>query len=112
MGSRRCAPLSTPASTAPAKRSRSGRPGEGSPWDSVDHISVLDGALAQLPEGERRQVLVRADTGACSKAFFHQITNLGLEYSVGFRAMDTVRAAVEAIPEQAWRAAVDGDGEP
>jgi hypothetical protein len=35
-----------------------------------------------------------------------------LEYSVGFIAGETVKAAIEAIPEQAWRAAVDGDGEP
>jgi hypothetical protein len=68
--------------------------------------------LAQLPENERGQVLVRTDTGGCSKAFLHHITDLGLEYSIGFGANETVKAAVEAIPEQAWRAAVDSDGEP
>ena len=88
------------------------RPGKASPWNSADHIATLDAALAQLPEHERGQVLVRADTGACSKAFLHHITDLGLEYSIGFQAHDTVKAAIEAIPEQAWRAAVDADGEP
>ena len=88
------------------------RPGRASPWNSRDHLAVLDAALAQLPETERGQVLVRADTGGCSKAFLHQITDLGLEYSVGFAAHETVWTAVQAIPEQAWRAAVDGDGEP
>ena len=88
------------------------RPGKASPWNSADHIATLNSALAQLPEGERGQVLVRADTGACSKVFLHHITDLGLEYSIGFQAQDTVKAAVEAIPEQAWRAAVDSDGEP
>lgn len=88
------------------------RPGKASPWNSADHIATLKNALAQLPEGERGQVLVRADTGACSKVFLHHITDAGLEYSIGFMASDTVKAAVEAIPEQAWRAAVDGDGEP
>ena len=88
------------------------RPGKASPWNSADHLTTLNNALAQLPEHERTQVLVRADTGACSKAFLHHITDLGLEYSVGFMATDTVKAAIEAIPEQAWRAAVDGDGEP
>lgn len=88
------------------------RPGRASPWNSADHVASLDAALAQLPEHERSQVLVRADTGACSKVFLHRITDAGLEYSVGFQAQDTVRAAIEAIPEQAWRAAVDGDGEP
>jgi hypothetical protein len=88
------------------------RPGKASPWNSADHVSTLDAALAQLPEHERGQVLVRADTGACSKVFLHHITDLGLEYSIGFQAQDTVKAAIEAIPDQAWRAAVDGDGEP
>ena len=88
------------------------RPGKASPWNSADHIATLDAALVQLPEHERDQVLVRADTGACSKVFLHHITDAGLEYSIGFQAQDTVKAAIEAIPEQAWRAAVDGDGEP
>lgn len=88
------------------------RPGRASPWNSADHLTTLDAALAQLPEHERDQVLVRADTGACSKLFLHRITDLGLEYSIGFQAQDTVKAAIETIPEQAWRAALDGDGEP
>jgi Transposase DDE domain group 1 len=88
------------------------RPGKASPHDSADHIETLDLALAQLPEGERAQVLVRADTGACSKAFLGHITDLGLEYSIGFPALETVKSAVEAIPAQAWRAAIDSDGQP
>ncbi|GAB3869716.1 IS1380 family transposase [Nocardioides maradonensis] len=88
------------------------RPGKASPWNKDDHITTLEAALAQLPEHERGQVLVRADTGACSKMFLGHITDLGLEYSIGFQAHETVKTAIEAIPEQAWRAAVDGDGEP
>lgn len=88
------------------------RPGKASPWNKTDHVTTLDAALDQLPVGERDQVLVRADTGACSKLFLHHITDLGLEYSIGFQAQDTVKAAIEVIPEQAWRAALDGDGEP
>jgi hypothetical protein len=88
------------------------RPGKASPFDTDDHIEALDLALAQLPEDERDQVLVRTDTGGCSKAFLHYITDLGLEYSIGFPAMETVKAAVEALPAQAWRAAVDSDGNP
>jgi hypothetical protein len=88
------------------------RPGKASPFDKHDHIEALDLALAQLPEAERAQVLVRTDTGGCSKAFLHHITDLGLEYSIGFPAVETVKAAVEAIPPQAWRPALDGDGQP
>lgn len=88
------------------------RPGNASPWNIEDHLAALNNALAQLPEYERGQVLVRADTGACSKVFLHTITDLGLEYSIGFQAHETVKTAIEAIPEQAWRAALDGDDEP
>jgi hypothetical protein len=88
------------------------RPGKASPWNTEDHLAVLNNALAQLPAGERGQVLVRADTGASSKVFLHHITDLGLEYSIGFQAHETVKTAIDTIPEQAWRAAVDGDGHP
>jgi len=87
------------------------RPGTASPWAKTDHVQVLDAALAQLPATERPQVLVRADSGACSKAFLHHITDAGLEYSVGFPAHETVRVAVETIPARAWRAALDADGQ-
>ena len=42
-------------------------PGKASPWNSADHLSILDAALDQLPEEERAQVLVRADTGRVRK---------------------------------------------
>jgi hypothetical protein len=87
------------------------RPGKASPWNTEDHVTALNNALVQLPEHERDQVLVRADTGACSKVFLHHITDLGLEYSIGFQAHETVKTAIETIPEQAWRAALDGDGQ-
>lgn len=88
------------------------RPGKASPFDKADHIQALDLALEQLPDTEQAQVLVRTDAGGCSKALLHHITDLGLEYSIGFPALDTVKAALAAIPAQAWRAALDGDGNP
>jgi hypothetical protein len=51
------------------------RPGRASAWDSADHIACLNDTLNQLPDAERSHVLVRADTGACSKAFLHHITD-------------------------------------
>jgi hypothetical protein len=88
------------------------RTGSASSFTAADHISVLDAALAQLPATERGQVLVRADTGGASKALLGHITELGLEYSIGFPATTPVIAAVQAIPQRAWRAAADGDGNP
>lgn len=86
------------------------RPGNAAPSNAADHITCLDAALAQLPETERAQVLVRTDAAGGSKAFLHHITDLDLEYSVGFGALDTVKAAIETIPESAWVDAIDGDG--
>jgi hypothetical protein len=88
------------------------RPGSASPWNKYDHIEALDLALAQLPMAERGQVLVRTDSGGCSKAFLAHLTNLGLEYSIGFPAHETVKTALATIPAQAWRAAIDSDGHP
>jgi hypothetical protein len=79
---------------------------------ATDHIAVLDAALAQLPEHERRNVLVRTDTGGGVKAFLHHITDLGLHYSVGFYGVPPIVEALENVPHQAWRAAIDGDGQP
>lgn len=79
---------------------------------AADHITVLDQALAQLPPAERGRVLVRTDTGGGVKDFLHHITNLGLDYSVGFYGMPPIVEALGRVPRQAWRAAVDGDGQP
>jgi Transposase DDE domain group 1 len=86
------------------------RPGSATANNAADHIAVLDAALAQLPEGERAQVLVRADTGGGVKQLLHHISDLGLHYSVGFYALPPVIEALGNLPRQAWRAAIDADG--
>jgi hypothetical protein len=79
---------------------------------AADHITVLDAALAQLPEAERSNVVVRTDTGGGVKDFLHHITDLGLDYSVGFYGVPPVVEALNQVPRQAWRAAIDSDGLP
>jgi Transposase DDE domain group 1 len=86
------------------------RPGSATANNAADHIAVLDAALAQLPEGERAQVLVRADTGGGVKQLLHHISDLGLHYSVGFYALPPVIEALGNLPRQAWRAAIAADG--
>ena len=87
------------------------RRGRASAFDVATHVEVVDQALAQLPEVERGQVLVRTDSAGCSKALLHRLSDLGLQYSVGFPAMETVKTALDALPSQAWRPALDSDGE-
>jgi Transposase DDE domain group 1 len=88
------------------------RPGKASANDAADQITVLDAALAQLPEHLRSRVLVRGDTGSGVHEFVWHIHNLGLEYSVGVYARQPVLDALAALPKQAWRKALDGDGDP
>ena len=88
---------------------REGRAGAN---DAADQITVLDAALAQLPEQERPRVLVRGDTGAGVKAFLAHVHQLGLGYSVGMYASVPIQQALKCLPRQGWRAAVDVDGQP
>jgi hypothetical protein len=78
---------------------------------AADHITVLDEALDQLPAADRAGVLVRADSGGGTKDFLHHVQGRGLQYSVGFGGSTLVEQALERLPRQAWRPALDGDGQ-
>jgi hypothetical protein len=88
------------------------RPGKATANDAADQIAVLDAALTQLPEQVRSRVLVRGDTGSGVHGFVWHIHNRGLQYSVGIYARQPVLDALAALPAQAWRSALDGDGYP
>jgi hypothetical protein len=88
------------------------RPGKAAANDASDQIAVLDAALAQLPEQVRSRVLVRGDTGSGVHAFVWHIHQLGLEYSVGVYGRQPVLDALEVLPKQAWKKALDADGRP
>jgi hypothetical protein len=87
------------------------RTGTANANDATDQITVLDDALAQLPEQHRRNVLVRGDAGAGVKAFVNHIAALGLQYSVGMNARQPALDALAALPRQAWKKALDTNGE-
>ena len=88
------------------------RPGKATANDATDQIAVLDAALTQLPEQVRSRVLVRGDTGSGVHGFVWHIHNRSLQYSVGIYARQPVLDALAALPAQAWRPALDGDGHP
>ena len=88
------------------------RPGKANANDAADQIAVLDAALAQLPEHLRSRVLVRGDSGSGVRAFVWHVHHLGLEYSVGVHGRQPVRDALEVLPRQAWKKALDADGRP
>jgi hypothetical protein len=80
------------------------RPGNAGSNTAADHIEASRLALAQLPAGRRRQVLIRTDSGGGTHDFLAWLTRPGrrLTYSVGFPMTDEVADAILAIPKQAW----------
>ena len=87
------------------------RPGRANANTAADQIAVLDAALDQLPAQLRSRVLVRGDSGSGVQLLLWHIHDLGLTYSVGFSARQPVQDALAALPKQAWRAALDPDGD-
>jgi hypothetical protein len=51
--------------------------------------------------------LLRADSGFWNTKVFQRLERAGWQYSIGVRMIKTVRAAVEAIDEDAWQAIED-----
>lgn len=94
------------------------RPGNAGSNTTVDHIEVLDRALAQIPDAHRHgePVLVRSDSAGCSHGFLEHIRGLrehGVNtcFSVGVAIDEAVRAAINALPNRIWVPALDADGE-
>lgn len=84
---------------------------------AADHITVLDAALAQLPDVHRHgtPILVRADTAGCTREFLAHLRSrrdeaVNCEFSVGWAITDKERAAITAIPKTVWADAIDADG--
>jgi hypothetical protein len=97
-----------------AARLRKGNAGSNT---AVDHIVVLDAALAQLPDAHRHgtPILVRADGAGCTREFLTHIRSLrdtavSSEFSVGWAITERERVAITAIPKTVWADAVDADG--
>jgi hypothetical protein len=89
------------------------RPGNANANTAADQIAVLDAALAQLPPEARPRVLVRGDAGSGVKALLAHVAGLGLQFSVGMSLSGPILHALDRLPEQAWRCALDtADGQP
>jgi hypothetical protein len=97
---------------------RAGRAGSNT---TADHITVLDQALAQLPDAHRygTEILVRSDSAGCTYGFLAHIRSLREQgtntfFSVGVAITEPVREAIRAALAQAelWVPAVDANGQP
>jgi Transposase DDE domain group 1 len=89
------------------------RPGNAGSNTAADHIELVDLALAQLPRAAREQpLLIRADTGGATHALVDHLRERSVRFSISLPADERVRAAVLAVPANAWTPAVDADGQP
>ena len=84
---------------------------------AADHLVLLDGAIAALPPGFRRKLMVTANGAGASHALIARLDELAarrgyeLTYSVGWALGDRERAALRLVPDQAWQIATDARGQ-
>ena len=92
------------------------RPGNAGSNTAADHITVVDQALAQIPDTHRygTDILIRSDSAGASKAFLTHIRGLrehGVRsfFSIGVAITDPIRTAILACLD--WQPAIDSDGD-
>jgi hypothetical protein len=84
---------------------------------AADHLALLEVAIAALPPGFRRKLMVTCDGAGASHALVARLDVLAarrgyeLTYSVGWVLGERERAALRLVPEPAWQIAIDGKGE-
>jgi Transposase DDE domain group 1 len=71
---------------------------------AADHIAATRLALAQLPPGTWRRVLIRTDSGGGTHEFLNWLTRPGrrLQYSVGMTITADIHDAILNVPARAW----------
>jgi hypothetical protein len=91
------------------------RPGNAGSNTASDHVSGLSAALAQVPAGYRRNVLVRLDGAGASHEFIEHMMNLEIPggkllFTCGWTITQADEGDLRKIPEQAWKPGVTQDG--
>jgi hypothetical protein len=92
---------------------REGRAGSNT---TADHVTVLDQALAQIPDVHRHgtDILIRSDSAGCTYGFLAHLRSLREQgvntfFSVGVAITEPIRDAIRAATE--WIPALDADGD-
>jgi Transposase DDE domain group 1 len=90
------------------------RPGNAGANDARDHIAVLADALEQLPREvvETETIVMRTDSAGLTHELLDFCRDGRIGFSVGYDLTEPVRRAILALPETAWTAALDADGNP
>ena len=94
------------------------RPGNATSNDAADNIALLDRAVERLPGRYRRRMLIRLDGAGFSHELLEhiaaggQVKGRNWEFSAGWSCTDREIDAIAALPDDAWTAAIEQDGEP
>ena len=92
-------------------------PGSARSNTAADHLTILEAAIAALPPGFRRRLMVTADGAGASHELITRLDKLAtrpgcqLTYSVGWELGKRERAAIAQVPGQAWQIAINARGE-
>jgi len=101
------------------------RPGNAAANSGADQLVVVDMAIGQLP-AEHQQghqpgdpadrvvhpILVRADSAGAVRSFIDGLTARNCHFSISARVSNALDTAIANIADDAWRPAVNADGEP
>src|SRR6266508_1669255 len=85
---------------------------------AADHITVLEAALAALPEHARPcpgdpdtvRVVARSDSAGATHGFAQACRDRGVWFSFGFPVDARIQAIVDQVPDQCWESAIETGG--
>jgi hypothetical protein len=91
------------------------RPGNCGSNTVADHLAVIAEALAQVPRGYRKKILIRIDGAGASHGLIEHLLRLGtarrtVAFTSGFTITSVEEAAIGELPEHAWGVAFEQDG--
>ena len=101
-----------------AKRSRCCCASNAGSNTAADHIAVLSEAIAQIPDPQRRDLLITVDGAGATLDLIRHVNALNavhgrrVHYSVGFDLDHRARTAIGRIRETDWQHVWDRDGVP
>jgi hypothetical protein len=101
------------------------RAGNAAANSGADQLAVVAMAIAQLPAEQQRghlpgddpdsvvhPILVRADSAGAVSSFIDGLVARNCLFSISARVSNALDAGIAAVGDDAWRAAVNTDGEP
>jgi hypothetical protein len=88
------------------------RPGNAGANTAADQIAVAEEALQQIPEKhiETIEILLRVDSAGATHELLDWCREGNIRFSVGYDLTESVRAAIQGLPENTWVAVLDQDG--